>query len=291
MCLEEKKQKFLCETVCWILGHTCHHELLVITTRLRRNPRRQILLVKMLIRSFTLMQSLLIPMNHHNSPHEGLVLGSQARHGRFQEIRVVFRRICSGADDEEQSILHVAGEFGFDDGLEGTVIFGLVGLHDGADLAVAARGENGADGHLVSAGFAFGGTVHVFDVLLRLLGDDGRGIFGSAGGHDHVEHAFGLHAQVALDVRLEGFAVHVLVVLFDGIHVCVGACKEDVVQSTLLGAETFDTLVNDPAVLFQRTANHGFQSFAKVARGLGVNILEQVSLVSLLVDLLHGCNL
>lgn len=94
----------------------------------------------------------------------------------------------------------MAREFGFDDGLEGTVIFGLVGLHDGADLAVAARSENGADGHLVSAGFAFGGAVHVFDVLFCLLGDDGRRLFSSAGGHDHVEHAFGLHAQVTLDV-------------------------------------------------------------------------------------------
>ncbi len=148
-------------------------------------------------------------------------------------------------------------EFADEDFFEGAPVFVLVGVGDGADLGVGAGGEDGADGELFGADAGFGGAVDFGDVGVDGLRDCGGGVFGSGGGEDHAEHAFGFGGEVFADVLFEGAAVGALVGLFDGGKVSVGAADEDVVEEVFVCAGAFEGVVETPDVLLEGAAEDG----------------------------------
>jgi len=160
-------------------------------------------------------------MHTHNAIDEHLVLGARTGHGVFEVDGVAHGPVGATPDHLHERVLHVAGKVGLDDLFERAAVAVFVGLGDGADLAVGAVGEDGADLEGVGADFGFGGAVDFGDVRVDGLGVDGGGVFLSAGGEDHEEHAFGLHGEVVFDVLFQGATVGALVGLLDGVHVGV----------------------------------------------------------------------
>ena len=152
------------------------------------------------IRRLNLLRMAPIPMNPHHPHHEQMIARAHPRHRLLQRHRIPHDAIGTAPHHLHERHLHVAREFAFQHLLERDAVAGLVGLRDGADLAVGAGGEDRADGELVCAGAALGGAVDFGDVGVDVLGQDGRGVFLAGGGEDHHEQALCFHAEVAADV-------------------------------------------------------------------------------------------
>lgn len=176
-------------------------------------------------------------------------------------------------------------ELGLDHLGEGFVVPLLVGVGDGADLAVRVVSQGGAHGGLILADAAGGGVVQVGDGAVELVRDDRGGLLGAAAGEDHAEEVGGLGREVAADVAVEILAEEAVVLALDGVHVGVGAAEQDVVEDGLVGADALDGVVEDVAVLGEGAADQGLERLAEVARRFRVDVLEQVAHEALVVGL------
>lgn len=79
-----------------------------------------------------------------------------------------------------------------DDRLQGATVFVLVGLGNGADLAVGAIGEDGANGELLRPGLGFGSAMEFSDISVDRLWENRGRLFLSSGSEDHEVHALRL---------------------------------------------------------------------------------------------------
>lgn len=162
-------------------------------------------------------------------------------------------------------------------------VFLLVGVRDGADLAVAAVAEDGADGELVGADAGLAGAVDLADVGVDGGREAGGGIFLAGGGEDHGEEAFGFGGEVAADVRFEAAVVGGLVGVFDGLQVGVGAADEDVVEPVFFGADAGDGAVEEEDVLLEGASEDGEEAEFEVVGCFGFDVGFERAVVALLV--------
>lgn len=86
----------------------------------------------------------------------------------------------------------MAREFLFDHCLERNTVFLLIGVCDGADVAVASVGEDRAHGELFCSRFAFSCLVEFANVDVDGLGSHGCRVFLSSCSENHEVHAFRL---------------------------------------------------------------------------------------------------
>lgn len=257
----------------------------IIPTRFPANPRRQIPPEPLPIRPLDVLQMGSIPIRAHHPRDQQLVLGAEPLHRLLEVNRIAHDAITSRPHHLHERLAHVAGELGLEHFLEGEVVFGLVGVGDGADGAVAAGGEEGADGELVGAEAGLGGAVELGDVGLDLLRQDGRGVFLAGGGQDHGEEAGRFAGEVGAHVGGEGAGEGFLVGGFDGVQVGVGASEEDVVEEVFVGADAFEGFVDVLHVLVEGAAQDGEESELEIAGGFAGDVGFEDSVVALVVDL------
>ena len=115
----------------------------------------------------------------------------------------------------------MAREFGSDDFFERSTIPGFVSVRNGPDVAVAAVAEDGADGELIRAHFAFCSTVELGDVGFNGLRNNRCRLFLSCSSQDHGEETLGLCRKIAGHGRLERLAVGSLIGLLNGSEICI----------------------------------------------------------------------
>lgn len=170
-----------------------------------------------------------VPMDAHDAVDQHLVLRTGATHAVLQGHGVFHGAIGGAADHAHERIFHVAGEVLFEDVFELDAVLVMVGVRDGSDVAVGAVGEDGANGDLFGADFAFGGAVQLGDVRVDRLWDDRGGILLPSSSDDHGIHPLSLCRQVGSHVGFERAVVCLLVRLFYGVHVCIGTTDQYVV--------------------------------------------------------------
>ena len=174
------------------------------------------------------------------------------------------------------------------DFFQAAAVLALVDGGDSADPGVAAVGEDGADGKGLGTDAGFGGAVNFGDVGVDGGGDDGGGVFLAGSGENHHEHALGFHAGVGADVGFEGAVVGVVVSLFDGGEVGVGAADEDFVEHVFVCAGAGECAVEGPDVLLEGAAEDGEETHFEVAGGFFLDVVLKVAAVALVISLLEG---
>lgn len=76
-----------------------------------------------------------------------------------------------------------------------------------------------------------------------------------------------------------------LVGCFDGLHICVGAADQDVVEPVLARAGAFERFVEAPYVLLEGAAEDAEKAVFEVARCFAFDVLFEIAPVPLVV----GC--
>ena len=236
--------------------HGYQHPL-VIPARIAPDPADQIPLIPCAIRAADLPHERAIPVQAHDAVDQQLVLGAGALHARLQQGGVEHGAVGTAAHHAHERVFHVAREFLLHDGVEGDAVFVFVGEGDGADLAIAAVGENGADGQLLGANFGLGGAVELRYVRVNVLRQHGSRVFLPRAGYDHHVHTFRLPAEVAAHVRVQAAVVRLLVGLLDGGHIGVATPDEHVVEQGFFGSYALERFVEAPYIMLERAAQNG----------------------------------
>lgn len=125
----------------------------------------------------------------------------------------------------------------------------LVRKSDGADLAVRAIREDGADRQGFCSGFRFRGAMEFHDVCVDRLGMNGGGFLLSGRRKNHAVHPLGFGGKVGLDISLQAPAVGLLVGSLDGANVGVGTTNQNVIEESFLCAGAFERVVEAPDIL------------------------------------------
>lgn len=210
-----------------------------------------------------------------------VVAGAQALHRVLEEHRIAHGGIRAPPDHLHERLLHVSGKLLLQHFFERDAVFGLVGEGDGAEGAVAAGGDEGADGERVRAEAGFGGAVELGDVGVGVVGEDGGGVFLAGGGEDHGEEAGGFAGEVGGDGGGEGAVVGGLVGALDGVQIGVGAGEENVVQEGFVGADAFEGFVRVVDVLLEGAAQDGEEAELEVRGGFAADVGFERALVLL----------
>jgi len=236
------------------------------------------------IRALHLLHMRPIPMDPHHSIDQQIVLGPHPLHRLLQRHGVTHRPIRPRPQHRQQRIQHMARKVLLDDLLERNAVLGLVGVRDGAQMAVAAVRDDGADGHGVAAEFGrFRRAMQVRDVGVDLLREDGRRVFLPGGGEHHGEQPLRFQRQVVAYVAFQRPRVFGGVGGLDGVHVGVGAREQHVVEDAFFGPRAREGFVQVVHVLGERPAHDGQEAFFEVARRFGRDVGFEVAAVPLLV--------
>lgn len=167
----------------------------------------------------------------------------------------------------------------------------LVQVANSSDLVVVARAQNGAHHHLVRAELGLGRLVEVHDILVDLLGNDGGAVLGPVGAQYNHEVPLGFHGQVALDHALQRPAKRLMELGLDGVQIGVGAAEQNVVEHRFVGARAFHGVIEQVAVMQQRSLDDGHESLFEIAARLGHDVFLQTPAVYTKIGRLDGFDL
>src|SRR4051794_34195183 len=103
--------------------------------------------------------------------------------------------------------------------------------------------------------------------------------------------ALGLHAQIGLDVSFENPAECLVICVFDGFHICVGATQENIIENGLFCAWSIHGLEQEEYILCQWAADDCRESIFERPTDFTLNLIDEVLLEAILVDFLDDGNL
>lgn len=123
------------------------------------------------------------------------------------------------------------------------------------------------------------------------MGNDGGAVLGPVGAQYNHEVPLCFHGQVALNHALQRPAKCLMELGLNGVQIGVGAAEQNVVEHIFVGARAFHGVIEQVAVMQQRSLNDGHESLFEITARLGHDVFLQASAVDAEIGRLDGFDL